>query len=76
MYRSLVALVRGSQWAKLGTLVVGIAVPIAANHGILPPGTALIVGAPLPPQPEKVEGGETGGTDAGRAPEAVAGPAP
>ncbi len=48
MYAALVSLVKGSQWAKLGGLVVSIAIPIAANHGLLPPVTATLVGAPEP----------------------------
>jgi hypothetical protein len=54
MYASLVALVKGSQWAKLGGLFVSIALPIAANHGLLPPETATLVGAEPPPPREPI----------------------
>lgn len=65
MYAALVSLVKGSQWAKLGGLVVSIAVPIAANHGLLPLETATLVGAELPPprpvkEPDEANANGTG----------------
>lgn len=55
LYAALVSLVQASQWAKLGGLVVAIALPIAANHGLLPREAAALVDAPLPPErPVKV----------------------
>ncbi len=54
LYAALVTLVRGSQWAKLGGLVVSITIPIAANHGLLPVETVALVGAkPPPPRPPR-----------------------
>ncbi len=52
LYAALVTLVKGSAWAKLGGLAVSIALPIMANHGLLPTETAMVVGAPLPPPRE------------------------
>lgn len=76
LYRALVGLVKGSQWAKLSALVVSIVVPIAANHGALPRGMATMVGAPMPPEVEDKKGGESVGVDRnGRAPGDVAGAA-
>lgn len=37
-------------WARTLSLVLGIGVPIAANHGLLPPATAVLIGAPVPPE--------------------------
>jgi hypothetical protein len=55
MYAALVTMVKGGQWAKLATLLVTVAVPILANHGILPAETAQLVGAEPPPPREPAE---------------------
>lgn len=56
IYAALTTLVTAGQWAKIGGLAAGIAVPIAANHGLLPRETATLVGAPMPPErPAKPE---------------------
>lgn len=38
------------EWARTFSLILGIGVPIAANHGLLPPASAVLIGAPLPPE--------------------------
>lgn len=51
--RALEMLVEGGDSVELVTVVLGgIALPIAANHGLMPPGpAATLFGAPTPPTP-------------------------
>lgn len=62
LYRALTSMVAASSWAKIGSLALGIAVPVAANHGLLPVEIVSLVGAPPPPpRPEKAPASSDGG---------------
>lgn len=50
--RALENFTRSSTWGELGGAVLAIAVPLLANHGMVPPGAAKFVGAPEPPPRE------------------------
>jgi hypothetical protein len=61
MYAALVTMVKGGQWAKLAALVASVAVPILANHGVLPVEAAELVGAAKPPPREPAAETSPGG---------------
>jgi len=45
----LLTLLTGSAYGQLALAVLMLAIPILANHGMLPPVAAVLVGADLPP---------------------------
>lgn len=47
--RTLEMLVTTSAWGELAMAAGAILLPIAANHGVIPPAAAQLVGAPEPP---------------------------
>lgn len=47
--RALEAVVTGSTWGSVALAAAPIIIPICANHGLIPPATAELVGAPPPP---------------------------
>lgn len=49
VYRILEQLVTGSAYAGVGMAFAAIAVPILAHHGLVPRETAMLFGAPVPP---------------------------
>lgn len=57
--RALRSAVKARESGKLLVLFTSIAVPIMANHGLLPADAATLVGAPPPPQPD-VDGNQAG----------------
>lgn len=59
--RALVALTTGTAWGQLAAALVPVVVPILANHGALPRETAVLVGAPIPPEPASTNGASTNG---------------
>lgn len=65
VHAALVTLVKGSQWARLGGLVVSIVVPIAANHGLIPiEAVGLVPGVEAPPpRPQPTQPTEDGRGD-------------
>lgn len=49
VHRALQRILTGSSWGGVVIAAMSIAVPIAANHQLIPPHTAAILGAPMPP---------------------------
>lgn len=47
--RALLVMQETSAWGQVATAFLPVAVPIAANHGVVPAHTAVMVGAPPPP---------------------------
>jgi len=71
--RTLEMLVATSVWGELGTAVAAIALPIAANHGLLPELAATVAGAPNPeprsgPDQQKSDPGPAPGENGWQAP--------
>lgn len=49
VHKALQRILTGSSWGGVAIAAMSIAVPIAANHQMIPPHTAAILGAPMPP---------------------------